>query len=115
LFFPNIPTSETHGHVPVPSSKLAQPDFVSTPFPDADDDELIDVVVMDFAMEDFLIATSILDPERNLSAEDFEPYAEGTTIRTIFGDYAKKHWRTNWVDHAKSVFRLIFTRWPVPT
>ncbi|WWD18629.1 hypothetical protein CI109_103082 [Kwoniella shandongensis] len=79
-------------HIPVPWSD-AQPDFISTPFPEVDDDEDIDVVVMDFAMDDFLVAVNMLDPSLGLKESMMKPYAEGLGINVVFGMYAKEAWR----------------------
>ncbi|ODN81879.1 hypothetical protein L202_02229 [Cryptococcus amylolentus CBS 6039] len=79
-------------HIPVPFQ--AQPDFVSSPFPeDMPDDQEMDVVCMDFALDDFLTAVNTLDPTINLQPSHMKPYAEGLTIQDVFGKYAEKHWR----------------------
>ncbi|KAL7422991.1 hypothetical protein Q5752_002289 [Cryptotrichosporon argae] len=79
-------------HVPIPYAGY-QPAFIQTPFPDVSDADELDVVVMDFAMDDFLAAVYVLDPTRHLSTADFAPYAEGTTIQDVFGRYAKVAWQ----------------------
>jgi hypothetical protein len=72
--------------------------------PDVDEQQDIDVVVMDFAMQDFrklrtiresdlaVTAANFLAPERGVAVEDFEPYAEGTLINEVFGRYARIAW-----------------------
>lgn len=78
--------------------------------PDVDPEEEIDVVVMDFAMDDFrelrhciwglcfgadsysVRAATVLAPERDVRFEDFKPYAEGQLINEVFGKYAKIAW-----------------------
>ncbi|GMK53759.1 hypothetical protein CspeluHIS016_0103450 [Cutaneotrichosporon spelunceum] len=78
-------------HIPVPFSPN-QVDFIRTPLKGVPDDEEIDVVVMDFAMDDFLIAAHLLRPDLKLSWDHFEPYAEGTLINSIFSKYARIAW-----------------------
>ncbi|KAL1413169.1 hypothetical protein Q8F55_000918 [Vanrija albida] len=78
-------------HIPVPFSR-DQVDFIMSPPPDAPDDEVVDVVVMDFAMDDFLTAVHTVDPTSKLTLDDFEPYAEGTLVNAVFGKYASREW-----------------------
>lgn len=56
------------------------------------EDEEIDVVVMDFAMDDFFTAAHTLRPHHKLDLDDFKPYAEGMLINRIFSKYAKMAW-----------------------
>jgi hypothetical protein len=56
------------------------------------DDVEIDVVVMDFAMDDFLTAARTLRPDLELGWDKFKPYAEGTLINAIFSKYARIAW-----------------------
>ncbi|WRT67957.1 uncharacterized protein IL334_004931 [Kwoniella shivajii] len=79
-------------HYPVPFVGN-QPDFIETPFPDVDDDEIIDVVSMDFALDDFLSAVNVLDPTIALKEKHMKPYAEGLEINVVFGMYAKEMWQ----------------------
>ncbi|KIR68685.1 vacuolar protein [Cryptococcus bacillisporus CA1873] len=79
-------------HIPVPFYP-DQPDFISTPFPSVAEDEEIDVVCMDFALDDFLTAVNTLDPARNLEESMMKPYAKGLRINTVFGKYAQRYWR----------------------
>ncbi|KAK8858734.1 hypothetical protein IAR55_002963 [Kwoniella newhampshirensis] len=79
-------------HIPVPYSG-DQPDFISTPFPKVDDDDMIDVVVMDFAMDDFLVAVNTLDPTLGLKESMMQPYADGLGINVVFGMYAREQWQ----------------------
>ncbi|ORX37264.1 vacuolar protein [Kockovaella imperatae] len=79
-------------HIPVPYSN-AQVDFIQSPFPDAHDDELVDVVVMDFTLDDFFIAVKMLDPLSNLGFEDMKPYAEGISVNVMWGLYASQAWQ----------------------
>ncbi|WWD05053.1 hypothetical protein V865_003124 [Kwoniella europaea PYCC6329] len=79
-------------HYPVPHVGN-QPDFVQTPFPDVNNDEIIDVVSMDFALDDFLAAVNILDPTIDLKEGHMKPYAEGLEINVVFGMYAKEMWQ----------------------
>jgi hypothetical protein len=80
----------------------------------SDPDEEIDVVVMDFSIDDFselrlpsevgtggvkretsdciVTAVHTLQPGSGLTANDFEPYAEGTNVDTLWGDYARAKW-----------------------
>ncbi|KIR36088.1 vacuolar protein [Cryptococcus deuterogattii CA1014] len=85
-------TGDDIAHIPVPFYP-DQPDFISTPFPSVAEDEEIDVVCMDFALDDFLTAVNTLDPARNLEAGMMKPYAKGLRINTVFGKYAQKYWR----------------------
>jgi hypothetical protein len=89
-------------HIPAPFSRY-QVDFIQTPMPDVDPKEDIDVVVMDFAMADFceqrrrtqltlVTAAKVLAPERGISLDEFELYAEGTLINEVFGRYARIAW-----------------------
>lgn len=83
-------------HRPLPRSRLARPDFISSPFPpDLDDTstDLVDVIVTDFALDDLLVAANILDPQRSLQKDDFEVYAPGLVLNTILGEYAKRYWQ----------------------
>ncbi|ORY25942.1 vacuolar protein [Naematelia encephala] len=80
-------------HIPVPFSKDSQPSFVETPFPEVDDDEIIDVVNMDFSLDDFLAAVNVLDPERKLTAREMRPYAPGVDMKSMWGRYAAEFWR----------------------
>ncbi|WWC88647.1 uncharacterized protein L201_003560 [Kwoniella dendrophila CBS 6074] len=79
-------------HYPVPFVGN-QPDFIETPFPDVDDEEIIDVVSMDFALDDFLAAVNVLDPTIGLKEKHMKPYAEGLEINVVFGMYAKEMWQ----------------------
>ncbi|OCF57071.1 vacuolar protein [Kwoniella mangroviensis CBS 10435] len=79
-------------HYPVPHVGN-QPDFVQTPFPDVNNDEIIDVVSMDFALDDFLAAVNVLDPAIDLKEAHMKPYAEGLEINVVFGMYAKEMWQ----------------------
>ncbi|WVF68981.1 hypothetical protein IAT40_003755 [Kwoniella sp. CBS 6097] len=78
-------------HIPVPFVSN-QPDFIESPFPDVVDDEVIDVVCMDFALDDFLSAVNVLDPTIGLKESHMKPYAEGLEINVVFGMYAKDKW-----------------------
>ncbi|OCF37178.1 vacuolar protein [Kwoniella heveanensis BCC8398] len=78
-------------HIPVPFTPN-QPDFIESPFPDVDDGEVIDVVCMDFSLDDFLAAVNVLDPTIGLKESHMKPYAEGLQINTVFGMYAKHKW-----------------------
>ncbi|CAK9780497.1 unnamed protein product [Cutaneotrichosporon oleaginosum] len=78
-------------HIPVPFSPN-QVDFICTPLSGVSDNEEVDVVVMDFAMDDFLVAARSLRPDLRLNWNDFKPYAEGTLINAIFSKYAKIAW-----------------------
>ncbi|WVN90586.1 uncharacterized protein L203_105826 [Cryptococcus depauperatus CBS 7841] len=71
-------------HIPVPFY-ADQPDFISTPFPNVDDEQIIDVVSMDFALDDFLLAVNTIDPTINLQESHMKPYAQGTQINAILG------------------------------
>ncbi|WVR06502.1 hypothetical protein IAU60_003533 [Kwoniella sp. DSM 27419] len=79
-------------HIPVPFT-ANQPDFIQTPFPDVDDDEVIDVVCMDFALDDFLKAVNTLDPTLRLGEDEMKPYAAGQRINGVFGTYAREKWQ----------------------
>nr|XP_019012947.1 vacuolar protein [Kwoniella pini CBS 10737]OCF51728.1 vacuolar protein [Kwoniella pini CBS 10737] len=79
-------------HYPVPHYDN-QPDFIQTPFPDVDDGEIIDVVSMDFALDDFLAAVNVLDPTIGLKEKHMKTYAQGIQINTVFGTYAKDMWQ----------------------
>ncbi|ADV22002.1 vacuolar protein [Cryptococcus gattii E566] len=85
-------TGDDIAHIPVPFYP-DQPDFISTPFPSVAEDEEIDVVCMDFALDDFLTAVNTLDPARNLEEGMMKPYAKGLRINTVFGKYAQRYWR----------------------
>nr|KIR89221.1 vacuolar protein [Cryptococcus tetragattii IND107] len=85
-------TGDDIAHIPVPFYP-DQPDFISTPFPSVAEDEEIDVVCMDFALDDFLTAVNTLDPARNLEEGMMKPYAKGLRINTVFGKYARRYWR----------------------
>ncbi|XAO21467.1 hypothetical protein I312_100218 [Cryptococcus bacillisporus CA1280] len=85
-------TGDDIAHIPVPFYP-DQPDFISTPFPSVAEDEEIDVVCMDFALDDFLTAVNTLDPARNLEESMMKPYAKGLRINTVFGKYAQRYWR----------------------
>ncbi|KAK1925880.1 putative vacuolar protein [Papiliotrema laurentii] len=80
-------------HTPLPRSRQ-QPDFISTPYPEGiADDELLDVIVMDFALDDFVAAVNFLDPLRKLTAGDMAVYAPGTALNRVWGEYAKIAWQ----------------------
>nr|XP_019045440.1 vacuolar protein [Kwoniella bestiolae CBS 10118]OCF24370.1 vacuolar protein [Kwoniella bestiolae CBS 10118] len=79
-------------HYPVPHVG-DQPDFIQTPFPDVNDNEIIDVVSMDFALDDFLAAVNVLDPTIDLKEGDMKSYADGLEINVVFGMYAKEMWQ----------------------
>nr|XP_018262156.1 vacuolar protein [Kwoniella dejecticola CBS 10117]OBR84314.1 vacuolar protein [Kwoniella dejecticola CBS 10117] len=79
-------------HFPVPHF-ANQPDFIQTPFPDVDNEEIIDVVSMDFALDDFLSAVNSLDPTIGLKEKHMKPYAKGIQINTVFGTYAREMWQ----------------------
>ena len=97
-------------------------DFISTPFPDdLQDDQTIDVVVMDFALDDFcgfpvtgtlrkqslpatpveyretngdiVVAVKVLDPRSDLKVDDMKTYADGIKINAIWGMYAGMNWQ----------------------
>ena len=85
-------------------------DFISTPFPDVAEEGDLDVIIMDFALEDFseslyehyrlarralskVAAVNTLDPSRELTAGELEVYAPGTVLNKIWGDYAKMAWQ----------------------
>ncbi|OWT39813.1 vacuolar protein [Cryptococcus neoformans Bt1] len=78
-------------HIPVPFYS-DQPDFISSPFPSVAEDEEIDVVCMDFALDDFLTAVNTLDPMLNLTESMMKPYAKGLRINSVFGKYAQRYW-----------------------
>ncbi|BEI83281.1 hypothetical protein CcaverHIS002_0311490 [Cutaneotrichosporon cavernicola] len=78
-------------HIPVPFSPN-QVDFIRTPLKGVPDDMEIDVVVMDFAVDDFLTAAQMLRPDLKLGWDNFKPYAEGTLINSIFSRYARIAW-----------------------
>ncbi|WVQ83059.1 hypothetical protein IAT38_005197 [Cryptococcus sp. DSM 104549] len=78
-------------HIPVPYAD--QPDFVETKFPDVEDDTIIDVVCMDFALDDFLAAVNTIDPTVDLQENMMKPYAEGTVLNAVLGMYAKEAWQ----------------------
>lgn len=87
-------------------------DFFSSPLPSvATDDELIDVVICDFALDDFctltvfgkptsdkhkadeaVSAVNKLAPALNLTEGDMKPYAAGVRTNELWGKYARKHW-----------------------
>jgi hypothetical protein len=93
-------------------------DFISTPFPTGlQGDDTIDVIVMDFALDDFcasqillhatqcayrtcvetglttVTAVKVLDPLSDLKVRDMRIYAKGTTLNEIWGEYAKIAWK----------------------
>ncbi|WVQ96496.1 hypothetical protein IAU59_003601 [Kwoniella sp. CBS 9459] len=78
-------------HIPVPFT-ANQPDFIESPFPDVPDDEVIDVVCMDFSLDDFLAAVNVIDPTIGLKESHMKPYAEGLEINVVFGMYARDKW-----------------------
>ncbi|GFZ45016.1 hypothetical protein JCM24511_02742 [Saitozyma sp. JCM 24511] len=79
-------------HFPVPFTP-GQPDFLATPYPDLPEDRIVDAVVMDFTLDDFLIAVRTIEPDVQLTKADFKPYGDGAAVNNLWGEYARRHWQ----------------------